>query len=160
MRRMFELLVVSVLAACLALGAASLLPARAAPSGRALDLSDSSELLGCRHVNLNTTTDQPITMKSDRYVVLRVTLANPSANPTLAVGGIYSAPSKGGTALVPATQVYTGLSAANRFITTGLNAVLSTTVATASTLYFSLTTAQGSACSADLFIYGDDVDRD
>lgn len=136
------------------------LTATAAPSGRALDVTDSGQLLGGRRVSMNSTADQPITMRSDRFIIRRIVVCNRSGTVTSAVGGIYTAPAKGGAALVPNTQVYSALDTAAKFVDLTLAAALSTQVVTTSPLYFSLTTPQGSAGQADVYIIGDDVDRD
>lgn len=115
-------------------------------------------LLGLlKSANFNTTDDQPITILSNRYILRRIIVANASANLTLAAGGFYTAASKGGTAIVAVTQVYTALSVASKFLDVGLAAILGTDVRTETALYLSLTTAQGSAVTADLFIFGDDL---
>ena len=105
--------------------------------------------------NMNSTGDQPIAINAAKYVIRRIVVVNASANLTLAVGGFYTAASKGGTAIVANTQIYTALTAAAKFLDVTLAAILGTDVRTEGTLYFSLTTAQGSAATADIFIIGD-----
>lgn len=117
--------------------------------------------------NMNVTTDQaiPISVPSATYMIESIAISNPSVSLTTAAGGFYSAASKGGVAVVAAAQAYSGLTS-NTANTTG-NALLAT-IATAgnttvfqgpsqtspiSTLYFSLTTAQGAAASADIRVY-------
>lgn len=106
--------------------------------------------------NFNTTADQAIYIDapSPTYALLAFTVANPSRSMTLAAGGLYTAPGKTGLALVPATQAYSGLT------TNALNAAgyrISVTPVMAATnlkvLYFSLTTAQGAAATADLYVH-------
>lgn len=103
--------------------------------------------------NLNSTADQPFVMNTGftTYLIDRIQATNKSATPTLAAGGVYTAASKGGSAIVSAGQVYTTLSAAN--IVTALTLALTTTF-TANPLYLALTTANGSACTCDLYIFG------
>jgi hypothetical protein len=115
--------------------------------------------------NFNITTDQaiPISVPSASYMVAAITITNPSVSMTTAAGGFYTAASKGGVIVVAAAQAYSGLTT-NTANTTGnaLLATLSTAGSTTSfggyaqganqvsTLYFSLTTAQGAAATADI----------
>lgn len=103
--------------------------------------------------NLNTTADQVFVMNTGftTYQIDRILATNKSATPTLAAGGIYTAASKGGSPIVAATQVFTTLSATN--IVTALTLALTTSF-TANPLYLSLTTANGSACTCDMYIFG------
>ena len=107
--------------------------------------------------NMNSTADQAIVMGSSRYIIRRIVVENASTSLTLAVGGFYTAASKGGTAIVANTQIYSGLTASSKFIDLTLAAILATDVRTETTLYFSLTTGQGSAATANISIYGDDL---
>lgn len=107
--------------------------------------------------NFNVTTDQSITINSTRYVVRRILFTNASVNLTAAAGGIYTAASKGGTALVPAAQVYTALTATSKWIDATLDASAGTDSFTAATLFLSLSTGQGSAATADVYIIGDSL---
>lgn len=106
-------------------------------------------------VNLNSTADQAIDISSSKYIIMSVYAMNASTTPTLAAGGLYTAASKGGTLLVGTGQIYTGLTAAAKYNVLTLAAVVGTDVLTATTLYFSLTTANGSACTCDLYIFGE-----
>ncbi len=109
--------------------------------------------------NMNTTADQAITIAlptgTTKYVVKDVIVANASTSLTLAVGGIYTAASKGGNALVANTQVYSGVTGSTKLVSATLAAVAGTDIVTASTLYLSLTTAQGGAATADVYIFGE-----
>ena len=67
-----------------------------------------------------------------------------------AVGGFYSAATKGGVELVAATQVYSALTSAS--IT--LDCTIASVVGGLGNVYFSLTTAQGAPATADIRIYG------
>lgn len=106
--------------------------------------------------NFNTTADQAITITppSTTYTLAQVRFAAPSISMTTAAGGVYTAASKGGLAIVPAATAYTGLT------TSTLNAAGYTTTVTPvlagtqnTTLYFSLTTAQGAAATADIYVH-------
>jgi hypothetical protein len=122
------------------------------------------QLLGA---NFNTTSDNAIqiSVPSATYVIDSIVVSNPSVSLTTAAGGVYSAASKGGVAIVANSQVFSALTT-NAANTTG-NA-LALTLSTAgnttafqgfgqaskiSTLYLSLTTAQGAAASADVRVY-------
>lgn len=107
--------------------------------------------------NMNTTADQaiPVSFPSVNYRIGAITVSNPSVSLTTAVGGFYPAASKGGTAIVANSQVYSGLTT-NAANTAGNQ--LSVTLASATTMYnlrtvyFSLTTPQGAAATADIRI--------
>ncbi len=109
--------------------------------------------------NMNTTADQAITIAlptgTTKYVVKDVIVANASTSLTLAVGGIYTAASKGGNALVANTQVYSGVTGSTKLVSATLAAVAGTDIVTATTLYLSLTTGQGGAATADVYIFGE-----
>lgn len=111
--------------------------------------------------NMNVTTDQAITLDVPigvNFRITKITAINASTSLTTAAGGVYSAVSKGGDAIVANTQAYSGL--------TGNTLALDLTIATTpgKTVYnqatvpaavFSLTTAQGAAATADIYAYGD-----
>jgi hypothetical protein len=108
--------------------------------------------------NFNITTDQPFVMDipaTARFRVNRITAENTSvAGMSTAAGGVYPAATKSGTALVAAGQVYTGLTNA----ATALDLTLATpnAIQAAGTIpKLSLTTGQGAAATADLYMYGD-----
>jgi hypothetical protein len=113
-------------------------------------------LLGrLKSANMNSTADQPIVVGITKYIIRRIIVQNSSASLTLAAGGLYTAAAKGGDVIVPATQIYSALTVATKFLDLTLAAILNTDVRTESTLYLSLTVAQGVAATADLFILGD-----
>lgn len=115
----------------------------------------SSGVLGSlASANFNTTADQPITINASKYIIRKIVVTNCSANLTLAVGGFYTATSKGGTAIVAAIQVYTALTGATKYLEATLQN-LATDVLTAGTLYLSLTAAQGGAALCDAYVLGD-----
>ena len=112
-------------------------------------------LLGSKvGANMNVTTDQliPITrIGTKKYLITRIVVTNASISLTTAAGGVYQAASKAGTAIVAAAQAYSALSAT----TTALNLTLAINrTYTLDNLYFSLTTAQGAAATADIYVYG------
>ena len=104
--------------------------------------------------NLNSTADQAIAMGSASYMVTQIVATNVSADLSLSVaaGGIYTAAAKGGSAIVAASQVYTALTAGT--VVMPLTVALTTTRFTATTTYLSLTTAHGSAATADVYVLG------
>lgn len=102
--------------------------------------------------DMNVLTDQPFVQYQpfSTYLLEDIICTNASVDLTAADGGIYTAASKGGTAIVANTQVYTALTAANK--------VLALTIAAresnALDLYLSLTGAQGAAATADFYVLG------
>ena len=118
-------------------------------------------LLGSKiAADFSSTSDQIITIFSNpsKYIVRRIVVTNASTSLTTAAGGVYTAASKGGTAIVAAAQAYTSLTASTLFLDLTLSATgnASTTVKSSiPNLYLSLTTAQGAAATADVYVYGD-----
>lgn len=110
-----------------------------------------------RGANMNVTTDQPITIISTitKYSVDRVVVTNCSGTPTLAAGGLYTSASKGGSAIVGAGQAYTALSSSSTMLP--LTLAITTSTFTATTLYLSLTTANGSAMTCDVYVIVTDL---
>lgn len=126
-------------------------------NGRAEGRGESKLLGRLLSANMNATTDQIIPINSQKYTVRRILVTNASINLTTAVGGFYTAASKGGTAIVANSQAYSTLSASTKFLDCTLEAILTTDVRTESKLYFSLTTPQGAAATADIYIVGDSL---
>ncbi len=119
-----------------------------------------TNLLGyLKAANFNVTTDQQVAnlAANTKFQIRRITVMNTSvAGMSTAAGGLYTATSKGGTAIVAAGQLYTGLTNA----ATGLDLTLAApnAILLANTpLYFSLTTGQGAAATADIYVYGDAI---
>jgi hypothetical protein len=108
--------------------------------------------------NMNVTTDQPIPLQipsGARYGITKIWCANASVSLTTAAGGIYTATSKGGTAIVAAAQAYTAFNAATVFAALTVVAGQLALTQTANPLYVNLTTAQGAAATLDFFVFGD-----
>ena len=110
--------------------------------------------------NMNSTADQQITLLDNpsKFILRRIVVTNASISLTTAAGGVYTAASKGGTAVVAAAQAYSSLTTSALF----LDLTLSTTSSASTTvkssipnLYLSLTTGQGAAATADVYVYGD-----
>ena len=113
-------------------------------------------LLGAiKGANMNTTSDQEIPVPFGKYVIRNIVATNPSTSLTLAVGGVYTEAAKSGITVVLAIQVFSGLTGGTKFIDLTLASGVTGDTITASTLYLSLTTAQGSAATMDLYVYGD-----
>lgn len=114
-----------------------------------------TQLFVLNAANMNSTADQQFNQMFpfSKYVVSFVVAANPTASITTAAGGIYTAASKGGSAIIPASQVYSGLKTASDAINPQV-ATSGQELLSQSGVYLSLTTPQGSAATADLFIMG------
>ena len=111
--------------------------------------------------NFDTTADQtiPIVDTISKFCFTRIIVTNASLSLTTAVGGFYPQPSKGGTAIVANTQVYSGLTVASSLINPTLSSygsgtAFDSTILTSFSVYFSLTTAQGVASVADIYLCG------
>lgn len=132
-----------------------LLPALAFPASGGLQ-----QVIGTlRGANFNVTTDQAITIPATvtAWAPTAIWVTNCSTSMTLAAGGFYPATSKGGTALVAATQVYSTATSGSIVVNAALAAGIATTKQTINTVYFSLTTAQGSAATCDIYLVGVDL---
>lgn len=116
-------------------------------------------LCSVRAANMNVTTDQLCTIPAavTAWAPLGLIVTNCSATPTLSVGGFYSAASKGGTAMVAATQAYSTLTSSSLVLLPALAATIATTRYTISSTYFSLTTAAGTASTCDIYLTGVDL---
>lgn len=104
--------------------------------------------------NMNSTADQAIPIGSAKYVIDKIIVVNASVSLSVAAGGFYTATSKGGTAVVAAAQVYSGLTGSTKVV----NPVIAVTdKRTETTLYLSLTAAQGAPATADVYIIGTSI---
>jgi len=124
----------------------------------AIVVGTADMLLGVLYsANMNVTTDQLITLSylpaGVKFRVRRITARNASISLTTAVGGVYTAASKGGTAIVANSQAYSALTSSA--IDVDLTFAVNTTLAAATPIYLSLSTAQGAAATADVYVYGD-----
>ena len=111
--------------------------------------------------DMNSTADQQIVIFSApaKYIIRRIVVTNASISLTTAVGGIYPQVSKGGTAIVANSQAYSSLNATTKFIdlTIASGYTSGGSILTAKSIYLSLTTPQGAAATADVYVYGDIV---
>lgn len=103
--------------------------------------------------NLNVTTDQAMLQSFTfaTYTIEKIIVTSLTGTVTLAAGGFYTGAGKSGITLVAAGQAYSGL--------TGATSVVNPTLASSAlqlsqTLYFSLSVANGSAATANIFITG------
>jgi len=107
--------------------------------------------------NFNVTTDQTFPLLgASKYALTSIVVTNASVSLTLAAGGFYTGAGKTGTIVVAAAQVYSAL--------TGATVVLNPTIAAAGStllltvpLIFALTIGQGSAATADIYVFGQDL---
>lgn len=118
--------------------------------------------------DMNSISDQAITFPNTitAFQISGILVCNSSLSLTTAAGGFYPATSKTGTAIVAASQVYTTLTAAAKLLSLTLAAATATTRFSSAnvdsvdgylTIYFALTTAQGSAATADIYVLGTDL---
>lgn len=111
------------------------------------------KLLGA---NMNTVADQAIVLGYGAAIVTDIIITNASLSLTLAAGGFYTAAAKGGTPIVAAGQLYAALTAAGL----ALKATIAAPVrVTNGQIFFALTTAQGAAATADIYIVGIEADQ-
>lgn len=114
------------------------------------------KLFELRNADMAIDTDQQFSklFGGTKYMITHVVALRVSgAFNTACAGGIYSAATKGGSALVAAAQSWAGLTGANKSVNATVAAVNGTDVHT-TTPYLSLSTANGAALVADLHIYG------
>jgi len=117
----------------------------------------NSQLFTLRSANMNSTADQSFAKQGSftRYQITSIVAIVKTGAPTASVGGIYTAAAKGGTAIVTAAHAYTALSAVDKVLNLTLASLTDVLQATP---IFSLTTANGAAATADIFIYGNVLD--
>jgi len=115
------------------------------------------DMLGYRIAcNMNVTTDQAISNLNNslKFRPKRIIVTNASISLTTAQGGLYTGAGKTGTIIVAAAQAYSTLTAANIALELTLNSP-NIVLPAGTPLFLSLTTAQGAAATADLYIFGD-----
>ena len=121
-----------------------------------------------RSANFNITSDQPIIIPQSivAFQLTGIVITNASLSLTTAQGGFYPAASKGGTPIVASSQAYSALTTANGLLSATLAAFGLTTRFSAATLgningllaiWFALTTPQGAAATADVFLIGNNL---
>ncbi|MDE2096314.1 MAG: hypothetical protein KGL39_03645 [Patescibacteria group bacterium] len=117
----------------------------------------SQLLFSLTGADFNSTSDQQLTAATgfpSTYSLDQILVTNASTSLTTAVGGFYTATSKGGTTVVPAAETYTELTGSTVIKRLDFNTGANTTNDLGSSLYFSLTTAQGATATADIYVFG------
>ena len=114
--------------------------------------------------DFNDTNDQPLLLPSTMtaFMLTGIIVTNSAISLSAAVGGFYPSASKAGTALVASSQVYSSLTAATKLLSCTLAAAVATTRYSRTNLadwaiYLSLTTGQGQASTADVYVIGIDL---
>jgi len=117
-------------------------------------LNNGFRLLGsARGVNANVVGDTPITIVNTAvWSPLYIIKTNASISLTTATGGVYTALSAGGTAILT-TAALSGNTSSTVVVST---APTTTAVQSVTTVYWHIGTAQGAAATLDVFIYGFD----
>jgi hypothetical protein len=113
------------------------------------------------NLDMNVTTDQALTVTLPsgytKYKVLQILVYEASTSLTTAAGGIYTAAAKGGVQVVPSSQAYSAITATTADTLAGAVSLSQTNSngmwLTDTTLFFSLTTPQGSAATAKIVVY-------
>lgn len=125
------------------------------PPPVASPLRDKRLLFSLVGANMNSTADQALiaAFPFTAFLIDKIDVTNASASLTTAVGGFYGAPSKAAPILVSAAQAYASLTAADGLLTPSLTAAALKRMTTA-TMFLSLTVAQGSAATADIYVWG------
>lgn len=100
--------------------------------------------------NMNSTADQAITLDPGQWKIEGVYATKATLSLTTAAGGVYTGAAKGGTAIVAAGQVYSGLVAQTDVI----YATMAATPTVTGSIYLSLTVAQGAAATTSIYVFG------
>lgn len=115
-----------------------------------------------KSADFNSTSDQSIAISLPdgvtAYRVQFIIVKNASISLTTAAGGVYNTTAKGGTPLVAASQAYSALTgaaagASGSLLQLTADSGIGSAYQTATTLYLSLTTPQGAAATADIYVY-------
>lgn len=108
--------------------------------------------------NMNTANvDQKIPLSSSKFRLRRILMTNASTSLTTAGASVYTATTAGGVNVVN-TQALSGLSAATKCVDLTLSAASTADSIATGALFFYLTTAQGAAATADIYVFGDNLD--
>jgi len=114
-----------------------------------------------RAANFAITTDQAFTkaFSGTNWMATKiVAVRKTGAYGVACLGGVYTATSKGGNAVVAAAQSWVGLSGAGKIADATLAAVVGTDAQSSVNLYLSLSTGNTGALTADVFVYGIVID--
>jgi hypothetical protein len=108
--------------------------------------------------NFNSTADQSITITNpaaNGYLIDFILITNASVSLTTAAGGIYTGASKTGAVVLAAATTYSTITATTVNTAANASAVAGTRIwLNAATLFLSLTTPQGGAATADVYLFG------
>ena len=121
-----------------------------------------------RGANFNTTNDQPISIPTRivAFAITGIVITNATISLTTAAGGFYPLAAKAGTPIVSSGQVYSALTTAAGLLNATLASFGANTRFSASNLgaiggilqvWLSLTTPQGAAAQADVYLLGQDL---
>jgi hypothetical protein len=114
-------------------------------------LPTGAHLLGA---DFNSTADQPVSIPFppglSRAIPRRIVISNASVPVDAAIGGIYSGAGKTGCEIVPATQMYPGLTSSLSYVDAAVQNCGALLSVQSNPIYFSLTTPQGVAATADI----------
>lgn len=112
-----------------------------------------------RGANFNSVADQPIVIPASitAFQIASIVVTNCSASLTTAAGGFYPTTAKGGVPIVAAIQAYTALTAATVLLPVTVAATPLVTRYVVSTVYLSLTIAQGAPATCDVYVIGVDL---
>jgi hypothetical protein len=127
-----------------------------APTAMPVTQLNQGHIAVLKKANMNVSTDQPFVGMTipGAYRITGVAVTNCTASPSGAVGGIYTAISKGGTAIVAAGQTYTALASATAVQDLTVVAGVLPVREVFTAFWFSLTTPLGSASLCDIYIDG------
>lgn len=95
-----------------------------------------------------------VVMEASKYIVRRITLTNFSGNAAAANVGVYTAATRGGTAIAAVKQ-YTGADSTSAWVDMTLSAAANANVVTTQALYFNVANTASVTC--DVNLYGDIV---
>ena len=106
-------------------------------------------------VDLNSaTTDTAVTVNATRYLIDKITLENPSAAVTTATMGLFTAAGGGGTTLCADQALSGSLTATTKIMHLTKQSVVDSDSRTDGTLYVRVGSAEGSAATTNVKIYG------
>lgn len=136
--------------------------------GGPIAVSQRNVMASYRSASLNTINDQPIPIPQRvvAFQLVGILITNASISLNTAAGGFYPQPGKGGVPIVEATQTYSLLSNSSLLLYATLSSFGQNTRFSSSNLssiagyknvWFSLTTPQGVAATADIYVLGVDL---
>ena len=114
--------------------------------------------------DFNSIADQALLIPSaiTAFAITGIIVTNSNVSLANAIGGFYPQTSKGGTAIVASSQVYSSLTSASKLLNCTIAAAALATYYTRSNvpdwaIYLSLTTGQPTAATADVYLLGVDL---